>query len=69
MLRNIKKSKQYSILGELYKLNLIKKKLLTEISNNIEAVFHNESNHKIERWIDLAEIVEPDRQLEVDCLS
>jgi hypothetical protein len=62
----VKKTEQYNILGELYKLNLINKKLLKEISDNIEAVFHNESSHKIERWIGLAEIFEPKSQLKVE---
>ncbi len=61
----MKKTQQYNILAELFRLNLINTKLLREISDNIEAVFHNESSHKIERWIGLAEIFEPNNQLKV----
>ncbi len=60
------KDKQHSVIKELCQLKMISPQLRNEISNNIEAVFSNESKHKIEEWIELVNRAQLKDQLIVD---
>ena len=61
--RSVMKNKQNSVIKELCQLKMINQDLRNEISNNIEAVFSNESKHKIEEWIEIANLAQLQDQL------
>ncbi len=62
MVRAMKKTEQYNVLGELSRLSLVNHDLLIEVSNTIEANYRNESLKKTGEWMDLAELVAMDEK-------
>ena len=55
----MRKSKQYEVLSELYRLNLIDKKLLLGISDNVEDVNSRLTTRKIENNLDFVDEHQP----------
>lgn len=58
----MKKNKQYEVLAELYKLNLISRKILLDLSDNIEAISNKQHTRRIEHNLDFIDEHQPEHQ-------